>query len=99
MPIDYVDPFTKVRRSGRFDSRYDTESLRRLSLAGGGTFILAPSADSFAAAFSKLDNAEMIVQIPRLVDQKRSVTLYFLIPAIIFLVGVMFSRRLMGAIL
>lgn len=99
VPIDYVDPFTKVRRSGRFDSRYDTESLRRLSLSGGGTFIYAPTADNFAAAFSQVDDAEMIVQISRVVKRSRSITLYFLIPAIILLVGVKFSRRLMGAIL
>jgi Ca-activated chloride channel family protein len=95
VPIDYLDPFTKVRRAGLFDSRFDTESLRRLSLAGGGTFILAPTANSFAAAFSKLDEGEITVQIPRLINHRHSVSIYFLIPAILLVSAVWISRRLL----
>jgi Ca-activated chloride channel family protein len=98
VPIDYVDPFTKVRRTGIFDSRYDTESLRRLAQAGGGSIIFAPSADTFAAAFSQLDDGEMTVQISRVINRRRAVTLHFLIPAVVLLAGVRYSRRLLGAI-
>jgi Ca-activated chloride channel family protein len=99
VPIDYTDPYTKVRRTGIFDSRYDTESLRSLSNAGSGTFIFAPSADSFASAFSQLDDREMTVQISRVINRRRSISLYFLIPAIVLVAGVKLSRRIMGAIL
>jgi Ca-activated chloride channel family protein len=98
VPIDYIDPFTKVRRTGIFDSRYDTESLRRVGLAGDGTVIFAPSADTFAAAFSQLDDGEMTVQISRVINRRRPVALQFLIPAIVLLAGVRYSRRLLGAI-
>jgi Ca-activated chloride channel family protein len=93
VPIDYVDPFTKVRRTGRFDSRFNIESLRRLSLAGGGTFIYAPTAGSFASAFSKLDEGEITVQISRLINRKRSVSIYYLIPAIMLTAAVWLLRR------
>ena len=98
VPIDYVDPYTMVRRTGIFDSRYDIESLRRLSLSGGGTFIHAPSADTFAAAFAQLDDGEITVQISRIINRRRSCFLHFLIPAMVLLLSVRFSRRLLGAI-
>jgi len=93
VPIDYLDPFTKVRRTGRFDSRFNIDSLRRLSLAGGGTFIYAPTAGSFASAFSKLDEGEITVQISRLINRKRSVSIYYLIPAVLLTAGVWLLRR------
>jgi len=95
VPIDYLDPFTKVRRTGRFDSRFNIESLRRLSITGGGTFIFAPTANSFAAAFSKLDEGEITVQISRLINRRRSVSIYFLIPAILLVAAVWVIRRLL----
>ena len=98
VPIDYIDPFTKVRRTGIFDSRFDTESLRRLTFAGAGTYIYAPSAGSFAAAFSQLDEEEITVQVSRNITLRRSCCLHFLIPAIILLGAVKISRRLLGAI-
>jgi Ca-activated chloride channel family protein len=61
IPIDYVDPFTRMRRTGTFDSRFDTESLRTLSRAGGGTYIAAPSGEALAAAFSRIAAEEMTV--------------------------------------
>jgi Ca-activated chloride channel family protein len=93
VPIDYVDPYTRIRRTGIFDSRFNAESLRRLSLSGGGTYISAPSADAFAAAFSQLDNSEMTVQIPRIINRRRSVALQFLISAAVLLAAVRFIRR------
>jgi len=100
VPIDYTDPYTKIRRTGIFDSRYNPESLRRLSVSGGGTFITAPSAESFAAAFSQLDDAEITVQRPRIIYHRKSLVFQILISAFLLLTGVRFVRRnLLGAVL
>jgi Ca-activated chloride channel family protein len=61
IPIDYVDPVTRMRRTGTFDSRFDEAGLRALSGAGGGTYIPAPSADALAAAFSRISGEELTV--------------------------------------
>jgi Ca-activated chloride channel family protein len=61
IPIDYVDPFTRMRRTGTFDSRFDEASLAALSRAGGGVYISAPSANALAAAFSRISGEEMTV--------------------------------------
>jgi len=99
VPIDYIDPYTKIRRTGIFDSRYDTESIRRLAAAGDGTFIFAPSADSFASAFSLLDDSEITIQRSRVVNRMSSVSFQFLLAAVILLATVKFVRRfLLGAI-
>lgn len=100
VPIDYLDPYTRIRRTGTFDSRYDAESLRRLSSAGGGTFISAPSTDAFSAAFSQLDNAEITVQRSRVIHRRRSLSFQFLISAVVLLAVVRIVRRnLLGAII
>jgi Ca-activated chloride channel family protein len=61
IPIDYVDPLTRMRRTGTFDSRFDEESLRSLGRAGRGVYIAAPSADALAAAFSRISGEELTV--------------------------------------
>jgi len=97
--LDYVDPFTNIRQRGIFDSRYDVESLRRLTTIGAGTFIIAPSADTFAAAFYRLDDNEIIIQRSRIVSRLSSYAFPFLISAVILLTTVKFIRRfLLGAI-
>jgi Ca-activated chloride channel family protein len=93
VPIDYVDPYTRIRRTGIFDSRYDIESLRRLSISGGGTFIAAPSAEAFSAAFARLDDNELTVQRSRIIYRKRPLSLQFLIPAVFLLASVRLTRR------
>jgi len=99
VPIDYIDPYTKIRRTGIFDSRYDAESLRRLSAAGGGTFISASNADAFAAAFSQIDDSEITVQRSRIVNRMTSCSFQFLLTAAILLTVVKFTRRyLLGAL-
>jgi Ca-activated chloride channel family protein len=50
-----------MRRTGTFDSRFDTEKLRALSDAGRGVYIAAPSAESLAAAFSQISGEELTV--------------------------------------
>jgi Ca-activated chloride channel family protein len=93
VPIDYIDPYTRIRSTGTFDSRYDAESLRRLSVSGGGTYIAAPSSEAFAAAFSQLDNSEITIQIPRIINRRRSFSLFLLITAAAMLTAVRLTRR------
>ncbi|MDR2393569.1 MAG: VWA domain-containing protein [Treponema sp.] len=61
VPIDYVDPLTKIRRSGTFDSRFDPETLKAIARKGEGSYIPAPSAEAFAHAFSRIHEGELIV--------------------------------------
>jgi Ca-activated chloride channel family protein len=93
VPIDYLDPFTRVRRTGLFDSRYDTEALRRISLAGGGNWIPAPSADAFAAAFARMDDQEMVVRRAGTVIRSRPCHLPFMIAALGLIAAARFVRR------
>jgi len=93
VPIDYIDPYTRIRSTGTFDSRYDSESLRRLSVSGGGTYIAAPSSQAFAEAFSRLDDSEITIQIPRIINRSRSFSLFLLILAAAMLSAVRLTRR------
>jgi len=98
VPIDYVDPNTRMRRTGMFDSRFDTESLRRLSISGGGVYISAPSAQAFSAAFTGLDDREITIRRSTRIDRKKPAFLPFLITAFALLAAVRFTRRvLLGA--
>jgi len=100
VPLDYTDPYTKIRRTGIFDSRYDAESLRRLSVSGRGTFIAAPSAEALNAAFSQLDSSEITVQRTRVVHRKKSLAFEILLAAIVLLAGIKIVRRyLLGAVI
>jgi Ca-activated chloride channel family protein len=99
-PIDYIDPYTKVRRTGIFDSHYDAESLRRLSVLGGGIFITAYSTEAFASAFSMLADNEITVQRQRIIHRRRSMSFQFLLTGIFLLATVRLIRRhLLGAII
>jgi Ca-activated chloride channel family protein len=93
VPIDYVDPHTRMRRTGVFDSRFDTESLRGISDAGGGTWILARSADALSAAFEWLDDRELVVRRSGSIARRRSCRLPFMLAALGLLAGVRFIRR------
>jgi len=100
VPIDYIDPYTRIRRTGMFDSRYDIESLRRLSVSGGGTFFAAYSTEAFASAFSLLDDTEITVQRQRVIHRRRSLSFQFLLTGIFLLMSVRLIRRhLLGAII
>jgi len=93
VPIDFTDPFTGVRHTGMYDSAFDTESLRRISEAGGGEWILAPSADAFAAAFSRIDDRELVVLRPGTVIRNRYLHPVFLALALALIAGTRFVRR------
>ena len=93
VPIDYVDPVTRIRRTGLFDSRYDTEALQRISSAGGGTWISAPSADALASAFARLDDQEIVVRRSGVVTRSRPCHLFFMIAAVSLIVTARLIRR------
>jgi len=93
VPIDYVDPYTRIRSTGTFDSRFDSESLRRLSISGGGTYIAAPSSQTFTEAFSQIDDSEITIQIPRVINKQRSLSLFLLILSAAMLTAVRLTRR------
>lgn len=61
VPITYVDPLTKIRRTGTFDSRFDPETLKAIARKGQGTYIPAPSAEAFTQAFSYINKQEMTI--------------------------------------
>ena len=93
VPIDYIDPFTRIRRTGLYDSRFDVETLRQISSAGNGTWISAPSADAFIAAFTRLDSQEMVVRRSGVVTQSRSFHLPFLLAALALIAVSRFVKR------
>jgi Ca-activated chloride channel family protein len=93
VPIDYIDPFTRIRRTGLFDSRYDTEALRRIGSAGGGTWIPAPSADALTEAFVRIDDQEMVVRRSGLVTRSRPCHQPVLIIALGLIAAARFVRR------
>jgi Ca-activated chloride channel family protein len=100
VPVDYVDPVLKVRRTGSFESRFDSESLRAIALKGGGVYIAAPSGAAFSAAFDRLDKTELTVR--RFAPVKRRTDLS--VPAILaalpcLLIPRLFRRWYWGALL
>ena len=98
VPIDYTDPSTRIRRTGLYDSHYDTDSLKKIALAGNGTWIQAASADALEAAFFKIDEEEIIVRRAGTTTQSRPYHSLFLIIAVSLIMGANFIKRfIMGA--
>lgn len=93
VPIDYIDPFTRVRRTGLFDSRYDTEAFTRICAAGNGTWIPAPSTNALNAAFARLDDREMVIGRSDVITRSRPCHLPFMAVALGLLCVVRFVRR------
>jgi Ca-activated chloride channel homolog len=93
VPIDYVDPYTRMRRTGLIDSRYDREALARIAASGGGTWIQAPSAEAFAAAFARVDDQEMLVRRSSAVMRKRPFHQPFILAALVLVAASRFLRR------
>jgi Ca-activated chloride channel family protein len=99
IPISYTDPVTRMRRTGTFESRYDPESLMRIAAAANGTWLHAPSAETFAAAFSRLDQGEMIIRRAGTVRREEALYAFFALAALAILWGVRFIRRyILGAL-
>jgi len=100
VPVNYVDPITKMRRTGTFESRYNIENLRSIADKAHGQWVHAPQAEALSAAFSQLDQREMIIR--RFIPVRREEPLYvvFVIVAVALLWGVRFVRRyVLGALL
>ena len=93
VPIDYIDPVTRMRRTGLFDSRYDIEALREISSAGGGTWIAAASADALASAFARIDDQEMVVRRAGSVMRSRPCHTPFLLAALALIAVSRFIKR------
>ncbi|MDR1374592.1 MAG: VWA domain-containing protein [Treponema sp.] len=100
IPVNYVDPITKVRRTGTFESRFNPESLERIALSGEGTWIYAPQAEAFSSAFSRLDQGEMTIRrsgVSRRTDPFHGI---FIAGGLFLILGVRLIRRLaLGALL
>jgi Ca-activated chloride channel family protein len=93
VPIDYVDPHTRMRRTGLLDSRYDRDALARIAASGDGTWIHAPSVDAFAAAFARVDDQEMLVRRSSTVMRKRPYHQPFILAALVLVAASRFVRR------
>jgi Ca-activated chloride channel family protein len=92
VPIDYVDPVTRIRRTGTFNSRFNTESLMRISGEAEGHYLSAASASGFAAAFARLDREEVTVRRSDAIPRQRSCQVPFVLAAL-FLVAAAWSIR------
>jgi Ca-activated chloride channel family protein len=93
IPIDYVDPLTRMRRTGTFDSRFDEESLRSLGRAGRGVYIPAPSADALAAAFSRISGEELTVSRSSILVHRHSLYVFPLAAGFVLVILTRLIRR------
>jgi Ca-activated chloride channel family protein len=97
--LDYVDPATRMRRTGTFDSRFNSESLMAISRAGDGVYIQASHADALAAAFTRLDEGEMVVRRSALITRTRSCRIPFMFSALgMLLIVRLVKKYFLGAL-
>lgn len=99
IPIDYVDPFTKIRKTGFFESHFDPETLKTIAKKGNGVYIGAPSADTFAAAFAHLDRGEISVQRSSFASKTQSLYRVFIAASVILLFTTRFIRKYLAGML
>jgi Ca-activated chloride channel family protein len=100
VPIDYVDPLSRVRRTGSFDSRFDPEKLRSVAQAGEGVFIAAPSGQAFAGAFSRVNQGEFTVRRSGSLSREQPFQVPVILLALVFICLPRFVRRsVLGALL
>jgi Ca-activated chloride channel family protein len=100
VPIDYVDPQLKIRRTGSFESRFDSESLRAVARKGGGVYIAAPSGAAFSAAFDRLDRTEFTVRRSGSVTRTQSQSNRLILAALACVfISRLFRRWYWGALL
>jgi Ca-activated chloride channel family protein len=99
IPINYLDPLTRMRRVGTFESRFDPEALQSIAGKANGVWIAAPSIEAFASAFARLDQGEMIIRRSGIVRRKESFHWFFIAAALFLICGVRFVRRfVLGAL-
>lgn len=100
VPIDYLDPLTKVRRTGIFDSRFDPETLKAIARKGEGIYLPAPSAEALSQAFSRINEQEMTIGRSGTITRAQEFHIPFIIGGIFLMGLVHFIRRyLWGAFL
>jgi Ca-activated chloride channel family protein len=100
VPIDYVDPYSRMRRTGVFDSRYDPEKLRSIARAGAGTFIAAPSGQAFTGAFARLNQGELVIRRSGILTREQPFHRPLILLALLFICLSRFIRRfVLGALL
>lgn len=100
IPFSYVDPRTRMQRTGIFNSYFDIQAMENLALIAGGHWIYAPQAEAFAAAFSQLDQGEMIIRRTGFIRREEPLYAFFVVAAMILLCGVRLVRRqMLGALL
>ncbi|MDR1466306.1 MAG: VWA domain-containing protein [Treponema sp.] len=99
-PIDYTDPFTKVRLTGLFESRFNSEGIKAIADAGKGVYLSAPSADMLAEAFAEMDKGELTITRSGFVAKTKPLYVPFLLVGVFILLFVRFIRRcVMGTFL
>ena len=100
IPIRYVDPVTRMLRTGTFESRYDPESLKNIAGKAQGFWIQAPTVEAFAAAFSQLDQGEMTIRRSGAARREEPLYVFFIVAALAVLCGVrLIRRRILGALI
>jgi Ca-activated chloride channel family protein len=100
IPVNYVDPLTRVRRTGTFESRFSPESLEKIAQSGQGTWIYASHAEAFVSAFSRLDQGEMTIRRSGLSRSEQPFHGIFISGGLLLILGVRLIRRLvLGALL
>jgi Ca-activated chloride channel family protein len=100
IPIDYVDPKTHIRRSGTFQSQYSLQSLNDIAESGEGRLISAPTAETFALAFSELNSAEMTIRRSGTINKTESFHVSIILVSVFFiLISRIIKRFVLGAYL
>jgi Ca-activated chloride channel family protein len=93
VPVDYVDPLTRLRRTGSFDSRFDSESLRRIAGKGGGTYLAAPSGRAFTEAFARVHEGELTVRRSGTLTRTQAAHVPMILTALLFILIPRLVRR------
>ena len=100
VPINYIDPVTRMRRTGTIESHFDAEALHNLALSGNGIWIPAASGDAFASAFAQLDHAEMTVRRSGTVQHREPFQFFFIAAGLSLVLLARFLRiNVLGALL
>ncbi|GMO47016.1 MAG: hypothetical protein Ta2B_28890 [Termitinemataceae bacterium] len=100
VPIDYVDPVTKVRRTGTFESRFNNESLEKLAQEGNGTYINAPSSESFIAAFQTVNKKEATISRGSYKEKRKDINEQLIfVSAFVLLACRFFRKYILGSFL
>jgi Ca-activated chloride channel family protein len=100
VPIDYVDPYTHVRRTGSFESRFNPDILAKTAIAGAGEFIPAPSPEAFSEAFSRVNRGEMTISRSGMRGKRTAVSNMLLLAGLfLFSLAIVIKKLFLGAFL